>query len=274
MDILYCGIEPGGKYPGVNAETMNAAIRMMADQSFDIIVWNWSLGPFPVGGAPMEGGLVLFSERESLELYRFAVREKCHPIIITGDAASLEDAIAQAWESVQNRRRDAERSALFEQYGSHLNMHLWYDLIVEGQYENLVDMADYRLILFHQEDLGGTPESGPPPRTDSRTVLSEIFPEAIVILALQRGWECVVLPGNVRRFSNRAAESEAALAQRLGVRRKMWESPKLVPAEIHGFYLDAIAETMRDSGQGRRIVSTLVTGSTAPPWKSSGAPTA
>lgn len=258
MDILYCGIEPSGKYPGVNVETVNTAIRKMAEQSFDVIVWSWNLGPLPAFTAPPEGGLVLVSDRESLELYRFAVRENCHQIVIAGDAVSLEDAISQALESVRKRRRDAERSALFEQYGSHLNMHLWYDLIVDGKYENLVDVADYRLILFHQENSGNAPLSDPSPQTDSRTILSEIFPEAIVILALQRGWECVVLPGNVRRFSNRAAESEAALAQRLGFRRKMWESPKLVPSEIHGFYLDAIAETMRRSGQGQRVVSTLV----------------
>ena len=204
MDILYCGISPSAKYPGLEAETPELAYKSMTEQAFDIIVWNWSLGPFPAITAPLEGGLVLVSDRESLELYRFAARERCHQIVISRDPTFLEDAISQALESVQKRRLDEERSALFEKYGSHLNMHLWYDLIVEGKYESLVDMADFRLILFHQDISVSTPQSGPPPQTDSRTVLSEIFPEAIVILALQRGWECVVLPGNVRKYADRA----------------------------------------------------------------------
>lgn len=256
MEILYCGISPAPGYPGSVQETYIDTISAMEAAKHDIIVWHWRLGEFPRSFISADVGLVLVSNTASLAFYRFAVECLCRQVLVGENLSCLTDSIRQEWAYLQEQRRNVSYRTLFQQYGDHLSMHLWYDLIVEGKYENLVESKPYRILLFQTKDIRDVQERKTPYQvTDSRTIISGIFPEAVVILALQVPWECVVLPGEIRKFPERAVQCQSALAQKLGAQRNAWQSPPLFPGEIHDFYQQTLMDAMRSQEQS---VSSMV----------------
>ena len=66
-----------------------------------------------------------------------------------------------------------------------------------------------------------------------------------------------MLPGEVRRFPERALQCQTVLEQNLGSQRKIWQSPPLLPGAIHSYYQKVLTEAAR--GQ-QDAVSTLVRG--------------
>lgn len=244
MEVIYCGVGPTTEYPGPEYSSSREALSALEASPPDIVVWDWGLGPFPKEFLAKDTGLVLVSAWESLDLYRTAVEMGCRQVLTTLEPGSLTAAIEAEWSFLQEQRRNTSCRSLFQQYGDHLKIHLWYDLIVDGRYKDLLEPVSYRLLLFHSESPG---ENVMPlaQKTDSPTIISGIFPEAVVILALQRPWECVVLPGDIRRATERASQCQAALSQRLGSPRKTWLSPPLLPGAIHGFYQQTLVEAMR-----------------------------
>lgn len=257
MDVLYCGAAPVPGYPGRTADTLPEALPALEGSPWDILVWHWDLGPFPQALLPEDRSLVLLGRDEDLTLYRFSLGCGCRRVLISAGPEEIAEALRQEGEDLQQRRRDLSCRTLFQRYGDHLKMHLWYDLIVEGSYETLLEPAAYRLLLLQDQAPPEPQHRLPLQGSDSRTIISEIFPEAEVILALQMPWECVVLPGEVRRFPERALQCQTALAQNLGSQRKIWQSPPLQPGAIHGYYQRVLAEAAR--GQ-QDAVSTLVRG--------------
>ena len=235
MEVIYCGVPATKEYPGREISTYEKALSELRAYSGDLIIWAWMLGSIPPECVTENTGLILVSNEESIPLYRAAMELGCRHVLTTLESGSLTAAIEAERIFLQEQRHSASCRSLFQQYGDHLKIHLWYDLIVDGKYKDLLEPDSYRLLLFHPES---TRENLQPmaQNADSPTIISGFFPEAIVILALQRSWECVVLPGDTRRVSERASQCQNTLGQKLGVQRNFWLSPPLLPSEMHSSY--------------------------------------
>ena len=256
MNLIYCGVVPIKEYPGTQVSTLAEAISAFKAEAWDVILWSWSLGKPPREMLPGGAALILICSEESLELYRTALERGCRHVLVSSGSQALAAEIEETWEEVQEQRRGDSYRSLFQKYGDHLKIHMWYDLIVEGRYKDLLEPMPYRLMLLYAAGLPEEKTKGVPrQKVDGPTIISGVFPEAIAILALQHPWECVVLPGDVRRLSERAAQCQTLLRQRLGEERKFWLSPPLLPDEVHGFYQQILVDTVRREEQS---VSSMV----------------
>lgn len=236
--ILYVGASPVREYSG-DAVPNAALARQTMSKSYSIVVWAWELGIPPETFA--NNGLILLAARESLALYRFAAKQPFCRVLLRGKALAPE--IASLLAQINAYRKMAACQTLFERYGSHLQIHLWYDLIVEGDYLELPEPGPYRLLLLHNHGREQIPEGKPGPHlADSRTILAEAFPEAAAILALQLHWEGVVLLGTALQPDQRVPLCVRQLSKLSGGEYTGFLSDALPPEALHDFYRHTVTQ--------------------------------